>query len=197
MPPQTKSVLYIDGENLKFYIKDVLRNASVRHPYELEKIDYNNLFSSALAGISLDDKRFYSARLKVHNGSVAKSRELIEKQRALKSHLENQGFVFIKSGNVRKQTITVAGNRRVIFKEKGVDVKIAVDLVVDACDKNVSRSILCSSDSDLQPAVSELKSRGVEVIYLGFEILPNRGLTYTSDRTILLRNSEVLNAYAP
>jgi len=37
-----------------------------------------------------------------------------------------------------------------------------------------------------------LKNRGIERIYLGFEIDPNRGLSYTTDRTILIRNSEVL-----
>lgn len=42
--------------------------------------------------------------------------------------------------------------------------------------------------------VAELQKRKVEVIYLGFEINPNRGLTYTTDRTILFRNSEVLEA---
>lgn len=54
--------------------------------------------------------------------------------------------------------------------------------------------ILCSSDSDLQPAIAEVKKRGVEVIYLGFENKPNKGLTYTTSRTILLRNSEVIDA---
>lgn len=53
---------------------------------------------------------------------------------------------------------------------------------------------LCSSDSDLQPAVAELKDRGVEIVYVGFETNPNKGLSYTTNRTILLRNSEVIEA---
>ncbi len=81
-----------------------------------------------------------------------------------------------------------------IFREKGVDVKIAVDLVALACDKKLKTAILCSSDSDLQPAITEIKKRGIEVIYLGFEINPNKGLSFTTNRTILLRNSEVLES---
>jgi len=55
-------------------------------------------------------------------------------------------------------------------------------------------AILCSSDSDLQPAIKELRDRGVEIVYLGFETNPNRGLSYTTNRTILLRNPEVIEA---
>lgn len=199
MPSQTKCVLYIDGENLKFYIKDVFKLASIRKPYSLEKIDYYNLFSSALTGISLNEKRFYSARLREHRGFLTKSRKLIQKQRVLKTHLESQGFEFIIAGNVRKQTVLVNGRRKTIFREKGVDVRIAVDLVTEACDgdSDINSVVLCSSDSDLQPAVSEVKKRGVEVVYLGFEISPNKGLTYTTNRTILLRNSEVIKSYQP
>lgn len=38
------------------------------------------------------------------------------------------------------------------------------------------------------------RKRGIEVIYLGFEMSPNKGLTFTTNRTILLRNSEVVDA---
>lgn len=83
---------------------------------------------------------------------------------------------------------------RIVFREKGVDVKIGVDLVAFACDKKMKTAILCSSDSDLQPAVAELKDRNIEIVYLGFETNPNKGLSYTTNRTILLRNPEVVAA---
>jgi uncharacterized LabA/DUF88 family protein len=54
--------------------------------------------------------------------------------------------------------------------------------------------VLCSSDSDLQPAIKEAKSRGLEIVYLGFESQPNKGLSYTTDKTILLRSSEIIGA---
>ncbi len=81
-----------------------------------------------------------------------------------------------------------------IFREKGVDVKIAVDLVAFSADKIIKTAILCSSDSDLQPAVQEARKRGVKVIYLGFQFQPNKGLTYTTNGTVLFRNSEILKA---
>ncbi|KKQ21785.1 MAG: hypothetical protein A3G45_00155 [Candidatus Staskawiczbacteria bacterium RIFCSPLOWO2_12_FULL_37_15] len=57
---------------------------------------------------------------------------------------------------------------------------------------DLKTAIICSSDSDLQPAIMELKNKGIERIYLGFENMPNKGLTFTTNRTILIRNSEVL-----
>lgn len=83
-------------------------------------------------------------------------------------------------------------NSLIVFREKGVDVRIGVDMVSSACDKMSSTIILGSSDSDLQPAIQEATKRGMECIYLGFETNPNKGLTYTCKRTILIRDSEVL-----
>jgi len=150
-----------------------------------------------LKGISLDKKNYYAAKLHEYPeypNLLEVSKELILRQRVLKTNLEKQGFNFVLTGNVRAQEIDVNGKKKIIFKEKGVDVKIAVDLVSHACDKLVKTAYLCSSDSDLQPAIKEIKNRGVKVIYVGFEILPNKGLTYTTNGTILLRNSEVLDS---
>ena len=83
------------------------------------------------------------------------------------------------------------GKKILVFKEKGVDVHLAVDAVDLAGDQAITTAVICSSDSDLQPAITKLKRRGVEVIYVGFESLQNRGLTYTCDRTILFRDAEV------
>ncbi len=191
-----KTILYIDGENLKNYIKKVLLNGGVeRKNINIENFNLPELLKTPLKGIKISEKRYYSARLREYKETPRKSKQLILRQRVQKSNLEKQGFIFIMSGNVRPQTIITDGKKKIIFREKGVDVKIAVDMVVDTCDKLVDTAILCSSDSDLQPAIEEISKRGVEIIYLGFEISPNRGLSYTCNRTILMRNSEVINAY--
>ena len=158
-------------------------------------MNLDKLFTKPLEGFKLDRKIFYAAKLKVHSETQKKSQELIDKQRRLKSSLTKQGFEFVLAGNVRAQVIKSGKAKTIVFKEKGVDVRIAVDLVALACDGVIKTAILCSSDSDLQPAVAELKKRGVEIIYLGFENSPNKGLTYTTNRTILIRNSEVIDSF--
>jgi uncharacterized LabA/DUF88 family protein len=64
-------------------------------------------------------------------------------------------------------------------------------MITLAHNEELKVAIIGSSDSDLQPAIKELKNEGVERIYLGFEISPNKGLTFTTNRTILIRNSEI------
>jgi len=64
-----------------------------------------------------------------------------------------------------------------------------------ACDNLLDTAIIISSDSDLQPAISELNLKNVKSIYVGFESNPNKGLMYTTNRTILVRNSEILKFY--
>ncbi len=68
-------------------------------------------------------------------------------------------------------------------------------LATIACQGQLKTAIIASSDSDLQPAVRELHNQNVERVYLGFEIQPNKGLTSTTNRTILIRNSEVKKSY--
>ncbi len=186
-----ETVLLIDGENLKGKIKSVFNDARKDKPVWHE-YDFKSLFGKVLKGITVDRKIFYFARIKEHESSKEKSQQLIEEQRLLKTHLEKQGFEVILSGRVRGQMEDGQNGKKVlVFKEKGVDVKIAVDMMSLACDKKVKGIILASSDSDLQPAIKEVRSRGVECVYLGFEAQPNKGLSYTTNRTILMRNSEI------
>ena len=187
-----ETVLLIDGENFKGKIKSVFKEVgkkrSAWHEY-----DFKGLLNKVLSGIEIKQRVFYFARLKMHEGSKEKSQQLINEQRLLKNHLETQGFEVVLTGRVRGQLEDGGrGKKILVFKEKGVDVKIAVDMVSLACDKKASEIILCSSDSDLQPAVKEVRDRNVRCMYLGFEAQPNKGLSYTTDRTILIRNSEVL-----
>lgn len=94
-----------------------------------------------------------------------------------------------------KKTLSFDKKEIIIFKEKGVDVRIAVDMVSMSCDNSLETVILASSDSDLQPAIKEAGRRNKTIIYVGFEISPNKGISYTTNRTILIRNSEIINNY--
>ncbi len=189
--------LFIDGENFLYKVEDALRESGIpKHKIDSNRLNLSSLIAEVLKGYKITKKTFYSAKLRMFSDTQDKSRILINKQRILKQNLEKQGFEFLIAGNVRPQSITANGKTTYVFKEKGVDVKIAVDLVSLCCDKKMDTAILCSSDSDLQPAITEIKRRGVKVVYLGFEISPNKGLTFTCNKTILFRNSEILK-YCP
>ena len=186
------TILLIDGENFKGKIKSVFLSAGKSRPVWHE-YNFQGLLDKVLEGFEINRRLVYFARIKEHDDSKEKSKQLIEEQRLLKTHLENQGFEVVLSGRVRGQMEDgPKGKKVLLFKEKGVDVKIAVDMVTCACDKTFDQIILGSSDSDLQPAIYETRNRGVSCTYLGFENQPNKGLTYTTSKTVLIRDSEVL-----
>jgi uncharacterized LabA/DUF88 family protein len=186
------TLLLIDGENFKGKIKEVFKAAGKDRPI-WHTYNFAQLFDGVLQGTEIDRKVFYFARIKEDPNTREKSKQLIEEQRFLKTHLEKQGFEVVLSGRVRGQFEQVSNGKQIlVFKEKGVDVKIGVDMVSMACDGAANEIVLASSDSDLQPAIDEVKKRGIRCVYLGFEQQPNRGLSFTTQRTILIRNSEVL-----
>jgi len=190
------NILFVDSQNFIKKLKEVFVAEGVQMP-DLSLYDFDGLFNKALQGIVLNRRIFYSGKLLMDEENRKKSYELIQRQRIMKNKLEEVGFEFLISGRVRPHLETDFNGRMVkIFKEKGVDVRMAVDMVSLACDGNLKTAVIASSDSDLQPAVKELKNRGVELIYLGFEISPNKGLTFTTDRTILIRNAEVIEFFA-
>ncbi len=185
----SKIILFIDGENFINKIEEVLKEEKIdKRKIDLASIDFNKLLKEPLKGFDISRKIFYAAKLHFHPETKEKSIELIKFQRKLRNNLIGQGYEFILAGNVRGQKV----DGKIIFREKGVDVRIAVDLVTLACDGKLETAILCSSDSDLQPAIKEASSRKTKVVYLGFENNPNKGLSFTTEKTILFRNSEVL-----
>ena len=57
-------------------------------------------------------------------------------------------------------------------REKGIDVKIAVDLMIGAMDGKYDTAILVSSDTDLVPAMDLVRLRFRKKIeYIGFSML--------------------------
>ena len=188
-----KTTVFIDGENFVHKVEEVLVQSGVEQKkINLPKIKLQLLLEKVLTSLKIDEVIFYAAKLHFYKETARKSQQLIDRQRALKSELEKQKITFIIAGNVRAQTVP---GGKTVFKEKGVDVKMAIDMVTQACDRRIKTAIICSSDSDLQPAVYELKKRSVETIYLGFETSPNKGLTATTDKSILFRNAEIMGAF--
>ena len=186
-----QTILFIDGRNFISKI-ELIFNSNNKKAVDLSIYNFAGLFNKVLSGIKTDKKIFYISRLIKHEETKEKSEELIKKQRNLKNNLEKQGFEVIFAGRVRANMGRCPkGHETLVFREKGVDVRIAVDMITFACDKKLKTAIIASSDSDLQPAIRELAKREVERIYLGFENSPNKGLTFTTNRTILIRNSEV------
>ena len=122
----SQCILFVDGENFLHKIREVFKTEGVdKANVDLAKIDINKLLSEPLKGFKIRRKIFYVSRIHLHSETKKKSEELIKFQRSLRNSLVTQGFEFVIAGNVRAQKV----GSLIVFKEKGVDVKIEVDLV--------------------------------------------------------------------
>lgn len=153
MERKTRAAVYIDGSN--FYFK--LRNLKLKN---ISKFDYH-AFSQWLArDRSIISKRYYVGVVRAEESNI-KGQELRREQQKLFAHLTspNQEFI-IKQGYLMQNDGT--------YHEKGVDVKLAVDLLVGAYDDLYDVAIIVSSDTDLIPAIQKIKHLKKEVEYIGF-----------------------------
>jgi uncharacterized LabA/DUF88 family protein len=87
--------------------------------------------------------------------------------------------IIIDSRVVNYQAIKSKGISEVVYqrvREKGIDVKIATDLVAGALDDKYDAAILVSSDTDLVPMVDWIRFRlKKKVEYIGFSIPDKSG----------------------
>lgn len=185
-----QTVLYIDGQNFTTRIRSILRRSGVEE-VDLAKFDFWGLLSKLFAKEQVDLVQIYFAKLHAHKDTAEKSEELIKREEELKAILEQQGIKYITAGSVRPRK----RGDEIEFVEKGVDIRIAVDMVKDVIDGTVGKVLLASSDSDMQPAIYEIKRRGAEVYYVGFASRMNRGMMLTTDRYVLIDTKDVVKFY--
>lgn len=119
----------------------------------------------------------------VRSGTTEHAKRLFDKQQKLLGHLKKQGLGYslgylLKSGGV--------------FHEKGVDVNIAVDMLVAAYEDQCDSIILVSSDTDLLPAIKKARQKGKEVVYVGFSHRPSVAMVAECSESRLLRKADLL-----
>jgi len=73
------------------------------------------------------------------------------------------------------------------YHEKGVDVRIAVEIVKGALKNEYNKCFLFSSDTDIIPAILEAKKVKKEIIYVGFENKLSRAMMKNCSRTEVVR----------
>ena len=164
--------VYIDGSNFYNYLKD----EEINFP-KGTKFDFR-AFVDFLVGNEREcvSKRYYTGVFRNLDGSD-KSRSLVSGQQKFFSNLENDGFT-IKRGRIMPIDK--------VYKEKGTDVKIAVDLIIGAVDNLYDTVILVSSDTDLIPAVRYVKYKNKKIEYVGFAHSPSLGMQKYANFSILL-----------
>ncbi len=78
-----------------------------------------------------------------------------------------------------------------VYHEKGVDVHMAVDILVTTYENLCDRIILVSSDTDLIPAIQKAQARGKIVEYIGFSHQKSIALLTSCKESRLLTKEDI------
>ena len=200
-PESLPTIVYIDGENLLHRAEDVLSaRRLITHKTDITHLDIAWLMRQVLPEYDQLVIRYYGTKLKL-SGIVdqqlkEKAERMIESQRRLKRDLNRQEIEFITSGNLKLrdgQTCRKCGHQEPVFQEKGVDVKMAVDMIQD--EPLRQKAVLVSSDSDLLPALRALISKGSETTYVAYEASVNRALVATTSGLRTYTTHQLVDAF--
>lgn len=102
-------------------------------------------------------------------------------QQKLLGRLQKQGFE-IGFGHMLKTDK---------YREKGVDVLIATDMLIGAYENFYDKIILVSSDTDLLPAIAKTEKLGKIVEYIGFSHKASHAMIKNCSSSYLLRKEDV------
>lgn len=195
-----KSVVYIDGQNFLYKVADVLiRNRCINNKQELQAFNFRGLFERALNSTEINI-RYYGTRLHLYKEPpeiAEKSRIIINQSRIMRNCLIQQDIEYVESGNLKLRDGDICrfcGKQSLHFQEKGVDVKIAVDMTMDAQTGRFDEHIVVSSDNDLLPAVQYLRKLNKRVVYVGIGSL-TKSLVANSSETIEIDVDEIITAF--
>jgi NYN domain len=183
-------IAFIDGENTKGRIRDVFLKYKFPVP-EWNTYDFKRLFDEVFRLHPVSDRRFFRALPKHHPDIRKESEDLLLAYRNLGGHLHRQGFEVVKAGTLRADYRNEY-DKKPRYREKGVDVSLAVAMVSLACDSKLETAYLIASDSDYQPAVAEVRKRNKKVVYVGFEVNPNLGLIAKTNDRLIISDVDVL-----
>lgn len=155
--------IIIDGNNFYHRLKEVeLKN--------LLDFNYEKFIQFLIGKRNLVLKKYYIGAIRTEEGNP-KSYELWRNQRILLGKLQKQGWQ-IGLGHMLKTDD---------YHEKGVDVLIAVDLLIGAYEDKYDTVILVSSDTDLIPAIDKVRLMKKKIEYIGFSHKPSYGLIAKSE----------------
>lgn len=174
-------MVFLDGSNFYHRLKDTELNFK-----QLLYFDYKKFAKWLAHGRIIINCVYYVGLVRKKAGD-RKSEELVRNQQKLFSHLRKQNWE-IKTGYMMKHDKD--------YKEKGVDVKLAIDILDMAYQDKYDTAIIVSSDTDLIPAIMRVKELNKKIEYIGFSHRPSFAMQRYANLSRLLVKHE-LEQYLP
>lgn len=175
----TKAFVFIDGNNFYFKLKEL--SSQLEGKFSLLDFNFYKFSEWLVNPNELTEVRYYIGALKRQNNE--KSERMYADQQKLIGKLQQQNISITFGQLIQHPDKT--------FHEKGVDVRIAVEMIRFARENAYDIAYLLSSDTDLVAAIEEVKSFGKKVQYVGIAKGQSFGLTKISDDVRLLRPEDI------
>lgn len=173
MNDKERVFIIIDGNNFYHRLKEL--NLS-----NLLSFDYEKFAQFLVSRRESVSKNYYIGAIREERNNP-KSKELMIGQQKLVGKLQ-KGNWDINFGHMLKSDG---------YHEKGVDVQIAVDIIIGAYENLYDTMILVSSDTDLIPALVKARAMKKKVEYVGFGHKPSYALIANSDIRKLLNKEDI------
>lgn len=168
--------VYIDGGNTYRRLK------SIGIPQKPCRFDYSIFINYLVGERFLVSKRYYVGIVRNVDNSL-KAEQMVKSQQKFLNSLRTEGFE-IKAGKIMYDDGDI--------REKGVDVKLSLDLAIGAVDDLYDTAIVISSDTDLIPAMKYVKNaKKKNVEYIGFGITPSFGMIKESSVSRVLADIDL------
>lgn len=171
--------VFIDGSNFYFKLKTLMpgKTSLIQYRYrDLLKsfVDRNEeiVYIGYYVGVVRDNGKYRKSE---------RAHELRRHQQQLFDQLQHQKIEVVRG-------LLLERDGR--FFEKGVDVRLAVDIVAMAHEKKYDIAFIVSSDTDLIPAIVHARSYKKEIVHIGFEHQPIFSLMRYASRTRMISRKE-------
>ena len=173
-----KVLVIIDGSN--FY------HGSKRLCPEVHLTNFGyRKFVEKIIGIKSPRILYCVGEIKRENGN-RKSEMMYAQQQSLFYNLEKQKMEIYKGFMLKSD-----GK----YHEKGVDVKMAVEITSGALKNEYSECFLVSSDTDIIPAILEAKKVKKKILYVGFEGKLSRAMVRNCGGVIEIKRKMIKEKY--
>ena len=169
-----RCIILIDGSNFYFKLKDLgLHN--------LLTFDFSKFVKLLLQSQKAVSACYYVGRIR--QDGTTHGQKLFDGQQKMLGNLKKHNILY-SFGYLLKSDGA--------FHEKGVDVQIAVDMLVASYENLCDRIILVSSDTDLAPAIKKAREKRKIVEYVGFSHKPSIAMVSFCSESKLLTKADIL-----
>lgn len=169
-----RCLILIDGSNFYFKLKDLKLHSIL-------DFDFSKFAKFLARSGNIIQSTYYVGRIRQDGTPLAD--KMLANQQKLLANLKHHNFKYVLGYLLKND-----GK----YHEKGVDVHIAVDMVVAAYENTCDRIIIVSSDTDLEPAIKKVREKGKIVEYVGFSHQASIAMVRFCTESRLLAKEEIL-----